>query len=73
MLYASEWEDAESARRMFEDYRKVLQAKSKTADFTTDTANTLAGSNEDGPFAVHLDGTRLTSVEGLPSASRQVN
>jgi len=73
MLYASEWDDADSARQMFDAYRKVLHAKWKTVAVKAETETSFSGTSEDGPFTVSLNGTRLTSVEGLSQAPSQVN
>jgi hypothetical protein len=66
LLYASEWDSPESAERMFEAYRRVLNGKWKQIRIATDTAGVLAGSGDDGDFRVWITGTRLSSVEGLP-------
>jgi hypothetical protein len=68
LLYASEWDTPEYARRMFAEYRKVLKGKWKQMRIDTDTALSLTGSGDDGDFRVWLAGTRLSSVEGLPPA-----
>jgi hypothetical protein len=73
LLYASEWDSADSARKMFEAYRQVLKGKWKQISIATDTPTSLTGSGDDGDFRVWLAGTRLTSVEGLPSAGAKVN
>ena len=69
MVYASEWASPEAAREMFGLYRKVLSGKWKKVSFTQDGADTLAGSGDDGVFLVRLEGTRVSSVEGLPALS----
>ena len=68
LLYASEWDSPESARKMFEAYREVLKGKWKQMNIATDTPTSLTGSGDDGDFRVWLAGTRFSSVEGLPSA-----
>jgi hypothetical protein len=69
LLYASEWETPESARKMFEAYRDVLKGKWKRMTITSDTPASLTGSGDDGDFRVWLTGTRVSSVEGLPPAA----
>jgi hypothetical protein len=69
LLYASEWETPESARKMFEAYRDVLKGKWKKMTITSDTPASLTGSGDDGDFRVWLTGTRVSSVEGLPPAA----
>lgn len=66
LLYASEWATAESARKMFEEYRNVLKGKWKHMRIVSDRPGSLTGSGDDGDFRVWLAGTRLSSVEGLP-------
>jgi hypothetical protein len=74
LLYASEWATPENARRMFEEYRKVLKGKWKRMRVDTDTATSLTGSGDDGDFRVSLAGTRLSSVEGVsPTTAPKVN
>jgi len=66
LAYASEWASAEAARQFFADYRKVLKGKWKKMSVTEDASGMLTGSGDDGRFKVRLEGTRVTSVEGLP-------
>ena len=73
LLYASEWDSQESARKMFEAYREVLKGKWKQMTIVTDTPSSLTGSGDDGDFRVWLAGTRVSSVEGLPAAAAKVN
>ena len=68
LLYASEWADAASARRMFEAYQRVLKGKWKKAAFDVQSAGAIAGTGDDGMFRLSLDGTRVRSVEGLRAA-----
>ena len=69
LLYASEWETPEQARKMFEAYRGILKGKWKRFTIVTDTPTSLMGSGDDGDFRVSLAGTRVSSVEGLPPAA----
>lgn len=68
LLYASEWDTAENARKMFDAYRHVLQGKWKNMRIMTDTPESLTGSGDDGDFRVSITGSRVTSIEGLPAA-----
>lgn len=68
LLYASEWDTPENARRMFEAYRSVLKGKWKEMHIVTDTPESITGSGDDGDFRVWIAGTKLSSVEGLPPA-----
>ena len=73
MLYASEWESAESAKRFFAAYRKVLQGKWKSVKMDSESASAISGSGDSVPFSVKLEGTRVVSAEGLPAAGPVVN
>ena len=66
LLYASQWDQPEIARRYFEAYRRVLSKKWKKMTITSETADFLAGAGDDGRFELRRDGTVVTSVEGLP-------
>jgi hypothetical protein len=70
LLYASEWNTPENARKMFEAYRKVLKGKWKQLRIDSDTAGSLTGSGDDGDFRVWISGTRVSVVEGLPPAAQ---
>jgi len=70
LLYASQWEDAESARMFFQAYRKALARKWKQMQVGEETGDTVKGSGDDGDFVLHLNGTIVTSVEGLEPAPR---
>lgn len=67
LVYASEWETADAARQMFAAYRKALQGKWKKLSYVKETDTSVSGTGDDGEFVVRLEGTRLTSVEGLKS------
>jgi hypothetical protein len=70
LLYASEWDSPENARKMFDAYRQVLQGKWKKMQIVADTPESLTGTGDDGDFRVTIDGSRVTSIEGLPPAER---
>ena len=59
LLYASEWDTPENARKMFEAYRQVLKGKWKQMKIETDTPESLTGSGDDGDFRVSMAGTRV--------------
>jgi hypothetical protein len=65
LLYASEWDTASSARRMFNDYHRVLKGKWKNFTPGKESANTLTGEGDDGFFRLELHENRVTSIEGL--------
>jgi hypothetical protein len=74
LLYASEWNTPENARKMFDAYRKVLKGKWKQMRIDSDTAESVTGSGDDGDFRVWISGTRVSVVEGMPpAAQRKVN
>lgn len=66
LVYASEWATPEQAQRMFEAYRTILKGKWKTMTIATESPSMFAGSGDDGDFRVALEGTRVSSIEGLP-------
>lgn len=65
LLYASEWDTAESAQRMYAAYRSVLQGKNKRFRPITESDNVLIGEGDDGYFRLERTGNRLTSIEGI--------
>ncbi|MGD0362391.1 MAG: hypothetical protein ABSC93_16055 [Bryobacteraceae bacterium] len=64
LLYAVEWDDAESAARYFRLYRQVLEKKWKHLAIKSESGTALAGSGDDGHFLLQLNGNVVTSVEG---------
>lgn len=64
LLYASEWEDAGSAKEAFRLYRRVLAGKWKNMQVQSESPTLIEGTGDEGPFRVRLEGTRLTSIEG---------
>ena len=73
LLYASEWDDAASAQQMFEAYRRVLKGKWKTLVVKKESPGLFLGEGDDGFFRLQLEGTRLTSVEGMKSMEELVD
>jgi len=69
LAYASEWSGPAAAREYFEMYQKVLKGKWRSVEVTSRSANAVAGRGDDGYFLLRLDGTRVTSLEGLPDAA----
>jgi hypothetical protein len=65
LLYASRWEDAASARKFFEAYRKAMSGKWKKMVVSEDQGDTLKGRGDDGDFVLHVEGSVVTSIEGL--------
>jgi hypothetical protein len=67
LAYASEWADSSVAKEFFGLYRRVLKGKWRTMEVITEGDASLAGRGDDGYFLVRLDGSRLTSLEGMKS------
>lgn len=65
LLYASQWEDAEWARKFFEAYRKAMAGKWKKMAVSEETAGTVKGRGDDGDFILQLAGSIVTSIEGI--------
>ena len=70
LAYASEWDEAASAKEYFELYRKVLDGKWKKTEFESTTADYISGRGDDGFFLVRLRGRVVTSLEGLEALSQ---
>jgi hypothetical protein len=66
--YASDWASAESARRFFRLYRRILESKWKHFEVATLAPDRVTGRGDDGYFVLRLEGSRVTSLEGLPQA-----
>lgn len=65
LVYASEWDDAETAARYFEAYQKVLRGKWKTLEVDDRTSERFSGKSEDGYFEVTRTGNKVLSEEGF--------
>lgn len=65
LVYASEWEDEDSAAKYFDAYQKVLRSKWKQMEVTTQEESRFAGKCEDGYFEVTRKGTLVLSQEGF--------
>ena len=68
LLYASQWDTAESAHRYFLAYRKALAGKWKKLDIRSEAGDTVKGRSDDGDFVLHQDGAVVSSMEGLEPA-----
>jgi hypothetical protein len=68
LLYAAEWDSEESARRYFAAYREILGKKWKKMAVTSETADSVTGTGDDGRFELRRRGTVVSSVEGLDPA-----
>ena len=61
---ASTWDSPESARKYFEQYRKVMQGKWKKLEIASETPEQVAGQGDSGYFRISLDGTTVNQIEG---------
>ncbi len=68
LLYASEWDSPDSARRFFQAYRQVLAKKWKQMTVDAETTDLIIGTGDDGGFELRIKGSIVTSVEGLSPA-----
>jgi len=64
LLYAVEWDTADSAAKYFQLYRQVLEKKWKHLAIDSESDTTLAGKSDDGYFRVQLSGAVVSSAEG---------
>jgi len=67
LKYVSEWDSPEVAREFFHFYKLVLQKKWKKMEITSESADTISGTGDDGYFLVKQTGAFVSSVEGLES------
>jgi len=65
LLYASEWETPEVARRLFANYKKILAGKWKSVTYVKETDDALEGTGDDGAFRLRLEGNKLVGIEGM--------
>jgi hypothetical protein len=62
---ASMWDSPESARKYFEQYRRVMQGKWKSLEIAKETPELVAGRGDSGYFRVWLEGMTVNQIEGL--------
>jgi len=65
LRWAVDWDSPETARQFVAMYRKVLDGKWKVCRFAEETNLGLKGTGDDGEFAVRLDGSRVSGIEGM--------
>ena len=68
LLYASEWDSEDSARRFFAAYRETLKKKWKKLVVASETADRVTGAGDDGRFILERKGAIVTSIEGMDPA-----
>lgn len=65
LAYASEWDSDAAAREYFNLYLQVLERKWKQMQMTSRTPTAVAGSGDSGRFILRVNGTIVSSIEGL--------
>ena len=70
LLYAVEWDSEDSARQYFAAYRGVLQKKWKEMAVTSESADSITGTGDDGAFELQRKGAIVTSIEGMDPVKR---
>jgi hypothetical protein len=69
LAYVSEWESEEAASRFFDLYRLVLAGKWRKYELTSEAPGAVTGNGDDGLFLLRREGRRVSSLEGLHTAS----
>jgi hypothetical protein len=70
LLYTVEWDSEDAARRYFAFYKEALGKKWKNLAIDVESADSAAGTGDDGRFELRRKGAIVTSVEGLPPEIR---
>ena len=65
LLYALELDTEEAARQYFAAYREQLAKKWKQITVTSEAADAVSGTGDDGRFELRRKGALVTSVEGM--------
>ena len=68
LRYATDWDSEERAAQYFAAYREVMRKKWKNMTVSSEEADALTGTGDDGRFELRRKGTAVTSVEGLDPA-----
>lgn len=69
LAYSSEWAGPGAAAEFFRLTRSILRGKWSRMEVTVDREGVLAGRGDDGHFVVRLNGSIVTSLEGLDAAA----
>jgi hypothetical protein len=69
LRYASEWDSPDAAGRFFKLYLRILTGKWDHSKIVQSGATTMAGTGDSGLFVTRLNGTTVTSVEGLTDSA----
>jgi hypothetical protein len=67
---ASTWDSPETARRYFDEYRKVMQGKWKKLEIAKETPEIVEGQGDSGYFRVWINGTTVNQIEGWKTPIR---
>jgi hypothetical protein len=65
LIYVSEWDSPDEAKRFFYAYGRILKGKWKRYDPSVNNDKVIAGTGDNGYFVTRLTGLDVTSVEGL--------
>jgi hypothetical protein len=68
LLYSTEWDSDANAALYFAAYREAMRKKWKAMTVSTDEADALTGTGDDGRYELRRKGAVVTSVEGLDPA-----
>ena len=66
LRYAVEWDTEDAARQYFAAYRRQLEKKWKKFQVSSESADAIDGTGDDGRFQLRRKGAVVTSIEGLP-------
>jgi len=70
LTYSSDWDEPRVARDFFHHYAEVLRQKWKRMQVTGETTDRISGQGDDGYFVLKLNGSTVSSLEGLPQPVR---
>ncbi len=68
LLYSVEWDTEAAARDYFDAYRQMMAKKWKLMKVTSEEADAITGTGDDGAFELRRKGALVTSVEGMDPA-----
>jgi hypothetical protein len=67
LLYASQWENESRAAEFFKAYLEICRQKWSSLDVESESAQEFTGKSAAGGFTIRVQGSVVTSVEGLPN------
>ncbi len=65
LTFVTEWDSPEAARDFYDAYRAVLPKKWKRFEPREQTVNHMTGAGDRGSFELTLDGSKVSSIEGI--------